>query len=111
MSGETGECKKCMSTIPLKAERCPECGHEPSSHGIVGGLLLGLLAGAAVLLIGLILIIWVVAIGTSFGVGGALTLTAFFGLFLVPIAWIVWRSANAERETAAGYIRDWDEFT
>ena len=29
MSNETGACKKCTTDIPLKAERCPQCGYEP----------------------------------------------------------------------------------
>lgn len=108
---ETGECEKCMSEIPLEAERCPDCGYEPSDHGIVGGLLLGLMVMASILLAGLILIIWLVAIGSSFGISGAVMLTAFFGIFLAPMAYIVWRSANAERKTATGHMRDWDEIT
>jgi len=109
---ETGECEKCMSEIPMKAERCPDCGYEPSDHGIVGGILLGLLVMGSILLAGLILIIWVVTIASpDFGLSGGLTLTAFFGIFLAPMAWIVWKSANAERKTATGHMRDWDELT
>ncbi|WP_323677661.1 hypothetical protein [Halorubellus sp. PRR65] len=109
---EMGDCEKCMSEIPIMAERCPDCGYEPSSHGIVGGLLLGLLLVSSILLAGFIMIIWVAAIASAqFGISGALTLTAVVGIFLAPMVWIVWKSANAERKTATGHIRDWDEVT
>jgi hypothetical protein len=109
---KNGECEKCMSEIPIKADRCPDCGYEPSDHGIVGGLLLGVVAMGTILLVGLLLIIWIVAIASpDFGLSGGLTLTAFFGIFLVPMVWIVWKSANAERKSATGHMRDWDEIT
>lgn len=34
-----GTCGKCNSTISVDADRCPECGYEPSSMGIIRGLL------------------------------------------------------------------------
>jgi hypothetical protein len=107
---ETGECEKCLSEIPMMAERCPDCGYEPSDHGIVGGLLLGLLMMASILLTGLILLIWAVIIASpDIGLTTGLTLTVFFGIFLAPITWIIWTSANAERKTATGHIRNWDD--
>lgn len=36
---ETGTCGKCNSIISVDADRCPECGYEPSSMGIIRGLL------------------------------------------------------------------------
>jgi len=36
---ETGICWKCNSTISVEADRCTECGYEPSSMGLIRGLL------------------------------------------------------------------------
>jgi len=49
MSETTGTCKKCTTEIPLKAERCPQCGYEPGKAKLGGiGKILGafLLIGA-----------------------------------------------------------------
>lgn len=37
MSTKSGPCKKCTTDIPLKAERCPQCGWEPGKP-VLGGL-------------------------------------------------------------------------
>ena len=36
---EIGQCGKCSSEIKTEAERCPECGYEPSKLGVIHGLL------------------------------------------------------------------------
>lgn len=73
------------------------------------GILLGSLLLGTILLAVLIMIIWVVAIGTSLELTGALSLTAFFGIFLTPMGYVIWWSANTERRTATAHMRDWEE--
>jgi len=58
MSETTGTCKKCTTEIPLKAERCPQCGYEPGKAKLGGiGKILGgiLLIGAVFQILGGIL--------------------------------------------------------
>ena len=45
MNDGTGSCKKCTTEIPLKAERCPQCGYEPGKPvlGPIGTILGGIL--------------------------------------------------------------------
>lgn len=44
MGNDKGPCKKCTSEIPLKAQRCPQCGYEPGKP-VLGpiGTILGVL--------------------------------------------------------------------
>jgi ribosomal protein L40E len=35
----TGQCQKCDSSISITAEKCPNCGYEPSSLGAVNWIL------------------------------------------------------------------------
>ena len=96
-SNNTGQCQKCDSIISLNADKCPNCGYEPASHGIIGSIGVGLSAGASILIGGLILIIWVVAIGTSFSISDAITLSAFFGfilLFPLGILYLAWKKGK-----------------
>ncbi|MFC6863848.1 zinc ribbon domain-containing protein [Halomicroarcula sp. GCM10025817] len=106
---ETGTCVKCDSEISVEADKCPNCGYEPAAHGILGSIGVGLSAGASILLGGLILIIWVVAIGTDFGIQGALTLTAFFGFILLFPLGILYATIQKEMKTPTGQKKDWRE--
>jgi len=99
---ETGTCEKCDSEISLEADKCPECGYEPASQGIIGSLLLTLSVGASILLAGLILIIWIVAIAGSFSITGAVTLTAFFGVILLIPLGIIYLGMKKEMNTPTG---------
>ncbi|EMA44609.1 hypothetical protein C446_02932 [Halobiforma nitratireducens JCM 10879] len=56
----------------------------------------------SILLGGLILIIWVVAIGTDFGFTDALMLTAFFGFILLFPLGIIYAAMNKEMKTPTG---------
>jgi len=106
---ETGTCEKCDSEISLEADKYPNCGYEPAAHGILGSIGIGLSAGASILLGGLILIIWVVAIGTDFGIQDALTLTAFFGFILLFPLGILYATIQKEMKTPTGQKKDWRE--
>lgn len=103
---ETGKCEKCASEIPVEAERCPECGYEPASQGILGSLGAALSAGVTILLGGLILIIWVVTIGGSLSITDALTATAFFGFILLFPLGILYASMQKELKTPTGEDKD-----
>lgn len=106
---ETGSCEKCDSEISAQAERCPECGYEPASHGAVVSIIAGLSVGIAVLFFGLILIVWVVAIGTDFPISDALVVTAFSALFILPSVIIGYLLTNKERQTPTGRTKSWSE--
>ena len=106
---DTGTCEKCDSEISVEADRCPECGYEPASHGWIGSIGVGLSAGATILLGGLMLIIWVVAIATSFTISNALILTAFFGFItLIPLA-ILYMALKKEMRTPTGETKNMKE--
>jgi RNA polymerase subunit RPABC4/transcription elongation factor Spt4 len=47
---DTGNCEKCDSEISLEAERCPNCGYEPASHGWIISIISALFFGLAVFL-------------------------------------------------------------
>lgn len=98
----TGICEKCDSEISLEAEKCPQCGYEPASHGIIGSIGVTLSLMASILIGGLILIIWVVAIGTGFTITNALMLTAFFGFFLLFPVGILFAAMKKELKTPTG---------
>lgn len=108
---ETGICEKCDSEISVKADKCPQCGYEPASSGILGGLLSGLSAMAFILLAGLVLIVWVVAIGTDFGFTDALYLTAFFLFLMLFPGGVLYAKMNQELKTPTGAKKDWREET
>ena len=36
---DMGKCGKCASEISVEADRCPECGYEPSDSGIISSIL------------------------------------------------------------------------
>lgn len=106
---ETGNCEKCDSEISVKADKCPQCGYEPSSSGILGGLLSGLSAMAFILLGGLTLIVWVVAIATDFGFADALYVTAFFLFLMLFPGGVLYAKINQELKTPTGAKKDWRE--
>jgi RNA polymerase subunit RPABC4/transcription elongation factor Spt4 len=60
---KTAPCQKCESQISTKADRCPQCGYEPSSEGILGTIF------------NLISFLWV-------GISAILYIIAFAALFL-----------------------------
>ena len=99
---ETGTCEKCASEIALEADRCPECGYEPASQGWISSILVGLSVGASILLGGLILIIWLVAIAGTLSITDALIATAFFGVILLMPLGIIYLGIKKELKTPTG---------
>lgn len=106
---ETGTCEKCDSKISLEADKCPQCGYEPASSGILGGILTWISMMVFILFGGLTLIVWVVAIGTDFGFTDALYVTVFF-LFIMAIpGGLLYAKFNQELKTPTGAKKDWRE--
>jgi len=86
MNRETGQCGKCESEISVTAERCPECGYEPSDQGIFTVIISLLSLGVA--LIGGILLLSAIAAGVTGGysVGGFITAMVLIGsVTLIPV--------------------------
>jgi RNA polymerase subunit RPABC4/transcription elongation factor Spt4 len=106
---ETGTCVKCDSEISVEADKCPQCGYEPASSGILGGLLSGLSAMAFILLGGLVLIVWVVVIGTDFGLTDAIYVTAFLLFLMLFPGGVLYAKLNQELKTPSGAKKDWRE--
>ncbi|GGN26158.1 zinc ribbon domain-containing protein [Halarchaeum nitratireducens] len=106
---ETGPCEKCDSKISVEADKCPQCGYEPAAHGILGSIGIGLAAGASILLGGLILIIWIVVIGSSLSITDGLIATGFFGFILLLPLGILYATIQKEMKTPTGAKKDWRE--
>lgn len=106
---ETGPCEKCDSEISVEAHKCPQCGYEPAAHGILGSIGIGLSAGASILLGGLILIIWIVVIGSSLSITDGLIATGFFGFILLLPLGILYATIQKEMKTPTGAKKDWRE--
>lgn len=75
----TGQCGKCDSSISIDADRCPECGYEPSSIGILRTLF-GLIAfGVFMFCLLLLVIIPVLMLDTLAASSGVIGLLFFGG--------------------------------
>lgn len=88
---DTAKCEKCASEISVEADRCPECGYEPSKSGLIFSILVGISVASSILFGGLILILWLVVIAGTLSITDALIGTGFFGLILlfsISIAYI-----------------------
>lgn len=106
---ETGICEKCDSEISVKADKCPQCGYEPASSGILAGILTGIATMVFILFGGLTLIVWVVAIGTDFGFIDALYVTIFFLFIMFIPGGLLYAKFNQELKTPTGAKKDWRE--
>lgn len=104
---ETGTCKKCDSKISVEADKCSQCGYESAAHGILSSIGIGLSAGASMLLGGLILIIWIVVIGSSLSITDGLIATGFFGFILLLPLGILYATIQKEMKTPTGVKKDW----
>lgn len=78
----TGQCEKCRSEIPTQADRCPDCGHEPSSIGLLGKLL-GIAAFAVFSFCILLLIIIPITLIDGLAIS---TAAITFGVFIIGAA-------------------------
>jgi RNA polymerase subunit RPABC4/transcription elongation factor Spt4 len=106
---ETGICEKCDSEISLEADKCPQCGYEPASSGILGGLLTWISMMVFGLFGLLTLIVWIVAFGTDFGFTDALYVTAFFLFVMLFPSGALYAKMNQELKTTTGGKKDWRE--
>jgi len=106
---KTGICEKCDSEISLDANKCPQCGYEPASSGILGGILTWISMMVFGLFALLTLIVWIVAIGTDFGFTDALYVTAFFLFIMLFPGGLLYAKFNQELKTPTGAKKDWRE--
>lgn len=93
MSDETGDCKKCTTTIPLKAERCPQCGYEPGKAvlGPIGAILgfLLLMGGGFQILVGVLSLLTVfVGVPITSAVVGAVLFLGIGGIQITIADWL-----------------------
>lgn len=92
---ETAPCTKCTTEIPVEADRCPQCGHEPGP-GILGGITMwvsGILGSVFMT----IAVVSLVLIATGVPVINALIVFAFtggIGAFFGAIVYAGYRSAR-----------------
>lgn len=105
----TGICEKCDSEISLEADKCPQCGYEPASSGILGGILTWISMMVFGLFAFLTLIVWIVAIGTDFGFTDALYVTVFFLFIMLFPGGLLYAKFNQELKTPTGAKKDWRE--
>ncbi|WP_121822114.1 hypothetical protein [Halostella salina] len=87
-TGETAACQKCTREIPVEADRCPECGHEPGP-GILGGIVMwvSLMLGSTFLVMSLASLI---VIADGFPVMQGLTVAGFTGFIAAVFLGIVY---------------------
>jgi len=95
---ETARCTKCDSEISKEADRCPECGHEPGSGGIIEGLFT--LISIPWLGIGLlfyVVAIWVLATGGYTVVNFTLAMVLITAFNIVPafILYVSYKNATS----------------
>lgn len=98
-SRETAPCQKCDSKISTNADKCPQCGFEPASNGILGSLL----ALICIPWMGIGLLFYLGAIaalvtgGYSIGgfIAGMLLITVFVAF---PASYLFALFSNAERK-------------
>lgn len=79
MAAETAHCHKCKSEISPEAERCPECGYEPSNIGAVSQII-GFLALLGFSFCMLIVVITPILIADSLALSSGITSFAVFGI-------------------------------
>jgi len=90
---ETAPCTKCTTDIPVEADRCPQCGHEPGP-GILGGIVMWV-SGMLGSVFATIAVVTLVLIATGFPIIDGLTVFAFTGgiaAFFVAIVYTGYRS-------------------
>jgi len=74
---ELAGCTKCTSEIPVEADRCPECGYEPSP-GILGGIVMWI-AFSIGMLFALIAVVSGILVFDGFPIMDAFYVFAFTG--------------------------------
>lgn len=107
--GETGACEKCDSQISLKADRCPECGHEPGSHGILGSIFI-MLSLLWVGLMGLIAVVsWIAVPFSEITLVESISMTAVLIVLSSPGLLVLYLMTLGERKTPTGHTISWQE--
>jgi DNA-directed RNA polymerase subunit RPC12/RpoP len=109
VDGNTGSCEQCGSQIRVEAIRCPECGYEPGSSGIIGSTLV-FLSFSWVLLMALILLIaWLLVPFGELALTDGLYGTVGLLLFASPGIVVLYLKGLAERKTPTGETKTWRE--
>jgi DNA-directed RNA polymerase subunit RPC12/RpoP len=108
-SVETAACEKCDSQISLKADRCPQCGHEPGAHGIIATILMFSSLAWVGLMVLIILLSWVAVITPDFAITDALTVTVGLFVFSLPGVVVLYLISLAERKGPTGDTKTWQE--
>lgn len=106
---ETGKCEKCASEISVEADRCPECGYEPSTSGWIRSIGVGVSFVASILLVGLIAIIWLTVFVGTLALTDGIIATLFFGFVLLFFVWVVYKQVQKERQTPTGNMKSLEE--
>lgn len=106
---ETAACEKCDSQISVDAGRCSQCGYEPGDGGILMSILIFLSIGGAALGVLLMVVTWILVLGTDYPVSSGLTVTAFFAIITLPAVGILYVVALAERKKPTGEVRSWGD--
>jgi len=96
----TGRCSKCESEISIDAERCPECGYEPSKTGILNGI--GMLIAIGILsLSGLITILGpILVVGGDLELSSAAIVSGIFGTIAVVSGFFIYLTFKKTTLTA-----------
>lgn len=105
----TGKCEKCASEISLDADRCPECGYEPSTSGWIRSIGVGVSVVASILLLGLIAIIWLTVFAGTLALTDGIIATLLFGFVLLFFVWVLYRQVQKERKTPTGEKKSLEE--
>lgn len=106
---ETGTCEKCDSQISINADKCPQCGYEPSSGGILGGILTWISVMVVGLFGTLTVVVWLVAIGTDFAFTDAIYVSVFFLVIMAIPGGLLYAKFNQELKTPTGQKKNWRE--
>ena len=98
-SRETAPCQKCDSIISINSDKCPQCGFEPASSGILGTLL----EIICVLWLGIGLLFYLAAIGAlvigGYSIGGFIAGMLLITVFVAfPASYLFALFSNAERK-------------
>lgn len=101
-SSELGTCEKCATDIPADAERCPQCGHEPSNLGTGLRLLSGVCILYSLILALPFVAAWIAALATDFAASDALFVSVWMVALFLPAGLVLYAIARKESAMPTG---------